>query len=142
MKKISFCFLLCFLFCLFSYAFAQDENVVVSTSAQTMSNVDEQQQNSNNETNNNEQTYTESGAIVNTAEEESLYELNIPTTTALGISGQKALDRFGIKQSSQTVSTSSNTTNTSETNSVNTSSNTAKDNKKNESKSKEKDKDS
>ena len=110
MKKI-FSYLL-FLIIFSACVYAQENNLSVSLSTQTISadNVQEQQEVINNEIKNDEQTYTESGAIVKTAEPETPYELNIPTTTALGISGEQVLDKLGVNKSSQTAITISSTT--------------------------------
>ena len=110
MKKIFSCLL--FLIIFSACVYAQENNLSVSLSTQTISaeNVQEQQEVINNEIKNDEQTYTESGAIVKTAEPETPYELNIPTTTALGISGEQVLDKLGVNKSSQTAITISSTT--------------------------------
>jgi len=136
MKKITACLLS--LFICVTCVFAQEEVSVAVSSSTANSSVSEEKNSDTTEDmqqkveqeisvetekSDEERTYTESGAIVKDAESETPYELNIPTTTAMGISGQKALDRFGIKQSTQTVDTSSTTANT---NNVKQSSDTAK----------------
>ncbi len=50
-------------------------------------------------------TYYSSGAIVEKPQKDSNYDLNIPTTTALGIAGEKVLDKLNLNKSTDTVST-------------------------------------
>ena len=112
MKKIFSCLLFLIVFCICAYT--QDEKLSVPVSTQTVSadNVGENQESVDGGIDDNEKTYTESGAIVKTAEPETPYELNIPTTTALGISGDQVLNKLGVNTSSTTaVNVSSNTPN-------------------------------
>ena len=50
-------------------------------------------------------TYYSSGAIVEKPQKDSNYDLNLPTTTALGIAGEKVLDKLNLNTSTDTVST-------------------------------------
>ena len=127
MKKIFCCLLFLILF--FVCVHAQDEESFVTVSTQTVS-INEDQ-NIDNETKNDEETYTESGAIVKTAEPETPYELNIPTTTALGISGEQVLNKLGINKSSQTAVNVSSITSNNIKNEIVTSSDSAKQKKNN-----------
>jgi len=49
-------------------------------------------------------TYYSSGAIVEKPQKDSDYDLNIPTTTALGIAGEKVLDKLKLNKSTDTAS--------------------------------------
>ncbi len=48
-------------------------------------------------------TYYSSGAIVEKPQKDSNYDLNLPTTTALGIAGEKVLDKLNLNKSTDTV---------------------------------------
>lgn len=48
-------------------------------------------------------TYYSSGAIVEKPQNNSNYDLNIPTTTALGIAGDKVLDKLNLNTSTDTI---------------------------------------
>ncbi len=50
-------------------------------------------------------TYYSSGAIVEKPQKDSNYDLNIPTTTALGIAGEKVLDKLNLNKSTDTANT-------------------------------------
>ena len=48
-------------------------------------------------------TYYSSGAIVEKPQNNSNYDLNLPTTTALGIAGDKVLDKLKLNKSTDTI---------------------------------------
>ncbi len=48
-------------------------------------------------------TYYSSGAIVEKPQKDSNYDLNLPTTTALGIAGENVLDKLKLNKSTTTV---------------------------------------
>ena len=53
-------------------------------------------------------TYYSSGAIVERPQNDSKYDLNIPTTTALGIAGEQVLDKLNLNKSTDTAKTDVN----------------------------------
>ena len=48
-------------------------------------------------------TYYSSGAIVEKPQKDSSYDLNLPTTTALGIAGENVLDKLNLNKSTTTA---------------------------------------
>ena len=53
-------------------------------------------------------TYYSSGAIVEKPQKDSNYDLNLPTTTAFGIAGEKVLDKLKLNKSTDVAKTDVN----------------------------------
>ncbi|WP_372520857.1 hypothetical protein, partial [Candidatus Ruminimicrobiellum ovillum] len=62
-------------------------------------------------------TYYSSGAIVEKPQNNSNYDLNIPTTTALGIAGDKVLDKLNLNTSTDTINNVNKSTESAKTSS-------------------------
>ena len=81
-------------------------------------------------------TYYASGAIVEKPQKDTDYDLNIPTTTALGIAGDKVLDKLKLNKSTDTQTTDINQSTTTVTQSSSTAKTESLEDKKDDTKEK------